>query len=233
MSDAALSPLLGQFIGRMPPALRAAVEAAGVLVRYPDGATIHQRGDRKPGLSIVSEGTARLSTTDAEGERSTYIEMKAGDSFGEMTLFLDIPRAMDAVAVGETVIREVSRDRFTRLLDQQPALRDHLLVTLASQLSLALERLDDQRRLPAAVRLAKTLIVMAERDGAGHVARGSQSGLAEAIATSRVTAGKALAELADAELVETGYRTVHIPDIAALEDWIAERSVVSPLVEPD
>lgn len=214
----------------MPPALRAAVETAGVLVRYPDGATIQQRGDRKPGLSIVGAGTARLSTTDPEGGRSTYIDMKAGDSFGEMTLFLDIPRAMDAVAVGDTVIREVSRDRFRRLMDQQPELRDHLLVTLASQLSLALERLDDQRRLPASVRLAKALIAMAERGGEGHVVRGSQSGLAEAIATSRVTTGKALAELADAGLVETGYRTVRIPDIAALGEWIADRSVVPPLM---
>lgn len=213
--------------------MRAAVEAAGVLVRYPNGATVQQRGDRKPGLSVIAQGAVRMSATDSEGERSTYIVMHSGDCFGEMTLFLDIPRTLDAVAMGETAIREVSRERFTRLLDDHPALRDHLLASLARQLSLALERLDDQRRLPAVVRLAKTLAGMAEPDGAGHIVHGSQSALAEAIASSRVTAGKALSELAEAGLVETGYGAVIIPDLAALEDWIAERSFLMPLKERD
>lgn len=211
--------------------MRAAVEQAGTLVHYSDGVMIQQRGDRKPGLSIVAAGIVQMSVTDSEGERSTYIAHGPGDSFGEMTLFLDIPRTLDAVAVGDTAIRELSRARFTRLLDNQPALRDHLLAGLARQLSLALERLDDHRRLPTKVRLGKTLLDFAEPDGDGHVARISQSGLAEAIGTSRVTTGKALAYLTEAGLVTTGYRAVHIPSRAALEAWIAARSYLDPIVE--
>ena len=165
MSDTPLTPSLGQFIGKMPIAMRNAVEAAGTLVRYRDGATIQQRGDRKPGLSIVVEGMVRMSATDSEGERSTYVVYGPGNVFGEMTLFLDIPRTLDAVAVGDTAIREVSRAGFTRLLDAQPAVRDHLLSSLARQLSQTLERLDDQRRLPTTVRLAKMLLNLAEPEG--------------------------------------------------------------------
>lgn len=233
MSEAPLSPVLGQFIGKMPIAMRNAVEAAGTLVRYHNGETIQQRGDRKPGLSVVVEGAVRMSAMDCEGERSTYILMRSGDCFGEMTLFLDIPRTLDAVAVGETAIREVSRAGFMRLLDAQPAVRDHLLTSLARQLSLSLEQLDDQRRLPATVRLAKTLVGLAEADGEGHVARGSQTELAEAIATTRVTAGKALSELVGEGLVETAYRAVRIPHLGALKDWIADRSFLTPLTERD
>lgn len=204
-----------------------------MLIRYRDGATIQQRGDRKPGLSIVVEGAVKMSATDSEGESTTYIVHGPGNVFGEMTLFLDIPRTLDAVAVGDTAIREVSRAGFTRLLDAQPALRDHLLASLARQLSLALERLDDQRRLPAAVRLAKTLIGLAEPDEEGYVVRGSQSGLAEAIATSRVTTGKALSELGEAGLVERAYRAVRIPDLVALRAWVTERSFLTPLTDRD
>lgn len=214
----------------MPEDIRAAVESAGVLVRYRNGATIQDRGQRKPGLSIVTEGAVRMGVTDAEGQRSTYVVMQPGDCFGEMTLFLDIPRTLDAVAVGDTAIREVSRDRFTRLLDAQPALRDHLLKSLARQLSLALEMLDDERRLPATARLAKTLLALAIPDGEGHVVRASQSDLAETIATSRVTAGKALAELAALGLVETAYRAVRIVDRRALQNWTADRSRLVPLM---
>ena len=220
-------------MGRMPQELRAAVERAGILVRYSDGATIQQRGDRNPGLSIVVEGNVQMSATDSEGDRASYIAHGPGDSFGEMTLFLDIPRTLDAVAVGETAIREVSRTRFTRLLDDQPELRDHLLSSLARQLSLALERLDDHRRLPTRVQLAKTLLDLAEPDGDKHIVRASQTGLAETIGTSRVTTGKALSDLAGAGLVLTGYRSVHIPDRARLEAWIAARSYLDPIIARD
>ncbi|QLC22046.1 Crp/Fnr family transcriptional regulator [Parasphingopyxis sp. CP4] len=227
--DAPFSPFFGEFLGRMPEEMQAALASAGTLMRYRDGATIQQRGDRKPGISVIAEGAVRMSATDAEGERSTYLVHGPGDAFGEMTLFLDIPRTLDAVAVGDTAIHEVSRAGFTQLLDTQPAIRDHLLVSLARQLSLALERLDDQRRLPANARLAKALVDLAEPDGDHHIVRASQSALAEAIATSRVTTGKVLTELAEAGLVETAYRAVRIADLSALQDWVAARSLLTPL----
>lgn len=215
----------------MPGDMRAALAAAGTLVRYPDGATIQQRGDMKPGLSVVVEGRVVMGATDAEGEAITYVTMGPGDNFGEMTLFLDIPRTLDATAQGATAINQISRDAFTHLLDHQPALRDHLLASLARQLSLAIERIDDLRRLPASVRMAKALAATAERDGDVHVARGSQTSFAEAIATSRITAGKALAELAEAGLIETAYRRVVVRDLDALQDWIAARAPLAPIVE--
>jgi len=214
--------------------MRAAVEGAGVLQRFADGATIQQRGQHKPGLSIIAEGSAQLSATDAEGERTTYTVLRPGDCFGEMTLLLDIPRTLDATALGPTAIREVPRDRFFRLLDDQPALRDHLLVGLARQLSQALQLLDDQRRLSAEVRMAKALAGLARPEGDGqggerHVVRASQSALAEAIATSRVTAGKALQALAAEGLAETAYGRVVIPDLARLKAWIGGHSLLQPV----
>ncbi|MBC2777156.1 Crp/Fnr family transcriptional regulator [Parasphingopyxis sp. GrpM-11] len=200
-----------------------------MLHRFSDGATIQQRGQHKPGLSIIAEGSVQLSATDAEGERTSYTVLRPGDCFGEMTLLLDIPRTLDATALGETAIREVPRDRFFRLLDDQPALRDHLLVGLARQLSQALQLLDDQRRLPAEVRMAKALAALARTEGEGHVVRASQTALAEAIATSRVTAGKALQALAADGLAETAYGRVLIPDIARLKAWIAGHSALAPV----
>ena len=217
----------------MPADLRVAVEAAGTLLRFADGATIQQRGERKPGLSIVAAGAVRLSATDAEGERSSYIVLRPGDCFGEMTLFLDIPRTLDATAIGDTRIREVPRDRFFRLIDERPALRDHLLVGLARQLSQTLQLLDDQRRLPATVRLAKALAGLAEVEGDHHVVRASQSDLADMIATSRVTAGKALLALRDLGLAETGYGHVVLPDIEQIKNWIGDHSMLPPVDEKE
>lgn len=231
METPPFSPTLGLFIGRMPPDLREAVEAAGTLMRFSDGATIQQRGERKPGLSIIAQGAVQLSATDDEGERTTYIVLRPGDCFGEMTLLLDIPRTLDAAAVGDTAIREVPRDRFFRLLDDQPALRDHLLFGLARQLSATLQLLDDQRRLPAEVRMAKALAGLARPEDGRHVVSASQTALAEAIATSRVTAGKALQALKAEGLAETAYGRVLIPDLPGLRRWIAAHSALAPVAD--
>lgn len=210
--------------------MRVALEEAGTLVRYAPGAVIQQRGDDRPGLSIVTEGAVRLSATGSDGETVVLSTLHIGDSFGEMTLFADIPRSYDAVAVGDTAINQLSRDRFTQVLDRQPALRDYLLSGLARQLSRTLQLLDDQRRLPASVRLAKTLLDFAEPDGDRHIARASQTDLAEAIAASRVTAGKALAELAAAGLIETAYGRVVVRDMGRLRQWVSDRSALAPLI---
>lgn len=209
--------------------MREALEDAATPVRYAEGETIQQRGDRKPGLSIVAQGAVRLSATDADGRSTTIAIFRRGDSFGEMTLFLDIPRSLDATAVGDTVIAQLSRERFRQVLDGHPDLRDHLLAGLARQLSQTLEALDDQRRLPPVVRLAKTLLDNAEEIDGQYMAKGSQESLAEAIATSRVTVGKALAELIAEGLVESGYGRVVIPDPDRLRRWIGDRSALTPI----
>ncbi len=220
---------LGGLLRDMPPDLQADLARIGALVRYRPGQLIHQRGDRKPGLSIVVSGAVLFSATDAEGVRVATTRMNPGDSFGEFTLFAGLPRTHDATAIGETEINQITRAPFFALLDRRPALRDHLLKHLTRNLALAVGWLDDERRLPLRTRLAKRLLEFAAPDEDTHVVNITQHELAETLGVSRVALGQAVAFLRGEELIETGYGAIIVRDIEALSGWIAAETGLEPL----
>ena len=216
-------------IEALPDALRDTLQSAGTPVRYEDGQQIHSRGDLKPGLSIVQSGAVRIGNVGRDGSYMPTAVFGPGQTFGEFTLFADLPRTHDAEAVGNTVVVQVNRSRFERVMNDQPDLRRLLLSSLASRLHHALEFIDDIRRLPLAVRVAKALAVMASSDDPDVTLHVKQSILAETMGVSRVSLGKALEELEKAGLLSRGYGAIHIPDRPTLHAWIDARAQISPL----
>jgi len=83
---------------------------------YKDGQLIHERGDLKPGLSIVHSGKVRFGNPGSDGSYVTTALFGEGHCFGEFTLFANLPRTHDAVAVGETVINQIDAASIDRLL---------------------------------------------------------------------------------------------------------------------
>lgn len=213
----------------LAPALQADLARIGALVRYKPGQLIHQRGDRKPGLSIVVSGAVLFSATDADGVRVATTRMNPGDSFGEFTLFAGLPRTHDATAVGVTEVNQIARAQFFALLDRRTDLRDHLLRHLTRNLYLAVGWLDDERRLPLRIRLGKRLLEYGAGQADERRVRITQADLAEALGVSRVALGQAVAFLRTQGLIETAYGAIAIPDADALSLWIAEQTGLEPL----
>ncbi len=216
-------------IDALPDTLRQALQSAGVPMRYTDGQLIHERGDAKPGLSIVRSGAVRMGNVGRDGSYMATVLLGPGQTFGEFTLFADLPRTHDAEAVGDTVVDQVSRRRFERVMDDHPELRRRLLSSLASRLHQALEFIDDVRRLPLNVRVAKMLAVMGRTEQEPVKLIVKQSQLAETMGVSRVSMGKVLEELETQSLIKRGYGSIDIPDRQRLRDWIADRAQISPL----
>ncbi len=221
---AALAPML-------PAGLRRRLGEAAAAVRYGDGETIHSRGDNKPGLSIIRTGAVRFANPGADGSYVTTSILGPGHCFGEATLFAHLPRAYDAVAVGETVIEQLSKTRFDAIFDEEPSLARIMLVAMTQRLYSVLEFLDDQRRLPLKLRIAKIIISMARSAKSAHVIECNQSDLAFTLGVSRVSAGKALSQLQDSGFLRLGYGKIEITDPAGLNDWLAGHAVLAPLTD--
>jgi len=199
-------------------------------VRYRDGALIHARGDIKPGLSMVRSGSVRFGNPGQDGSYFVITVMGPGQCFGEFSLFADLPRTHDAVAIGETVVDQISRPAFDAILAAEPELSRIMLTAVTGRLHSAMELIDDMRRLPLPVRTAKLIWQMsraAPRPPAD--VRCTQTELAFALGVSRVSSGKALAKLQARGLIELGYRRITIPDGKALAEWIRAHAALSPL----
>lgn len=106
-----------------------------------------------PGEAVVREGEAGDSlyglihgvvdvTKTLEGDRQQPIrQLRTGEVFGEMTLFLDIPRTATVRAVCECQLLEVQRSVIRQLLEANPALLEAMAL-LVSQRRTELEQLD-------------------------------------------------------------------------------------------
>ena len=210
-------------VALLPPAIAGRLAAAGARIRYPDGRLIHGRGDDKPGFSIVVEGAVRFVKRLGDGRALTNSVLGPGHSFGEATIFAEWGRAYDAVAVGETLVDQIPKAAFERLLADEPTLARAMLVSTTRRLYAVLAFLDDLRSLPLDARAAKLIYGMAASAKDPNRIECRQSDLAFTLGVSRVSIGKALGSLKDAGLIELGYGEIKIPDRGALERWIVTR----------
>lgn len=213
----------------LSPRLRDRLNKAATVITYDDGETIHLRGDAKPGLSIVRGGAVRFSNPGVDGSMITTSVMGPGHCFGEATLFAQLPRTQDATAVGETTIEQISKLKFDQVFDDEPKLARLMLEATTQRLYSVLEFMDDLRRLPLNVRAAKLIASMGVSSKDAGIVSCNQADLAFMLGVSRVSIGKALSTLQEADVVTIGYGKVNIPDAVRLDQWIAVRSPLAPL----
>ena len=210
----------------LPEDLAHALNEAAVAVRYTDGQLIHARGDPEQSLSIVKSGAVRLGQVTYDGTYTAIAVLGPGQFFGEFTIFAGLPREFDANASGPTIINEVSRIRFDRLIERHRGIREHFLFSLAHRLHAALGFVDDLRRLSLPVRTAKTLLMMARAESIAAPLKLTQAELAEMLGVTRVSANKALAHLEQLGLIVRAYGQVTIVDQGTMAGWIAKQTLL-------
>jgi len=200
--------------------LRRRIRDSATAIRYRDGVFVHAHGDKKPGLSIVQSGAVQFGIVDSDGTYVSTSVMGVGHCFGEATLFAGRPRTHDAVAVGETVIDQIDKPSFDRLLDREPELARALLDATTQRLYSVLDFMDDLRRLPLILRTAKLIATMTRSAKLDGYIACNQIDLAYTLGVSRVSIGKALAELQKTDLIKLGYGKIEIPNQEILYEWI-------------
>jgi hypothetical protein len=98
-----------------------------------------------PGQTIVHEGehsdefylivTGQVDIVKGYGETiATLATLSAGDFFGEMAIFEQLPRVASAIAVAESVLLVLSASHFRRLIMQNPAISFGLFRELSARL---------------------------------------------------------------------------------------------------
>jgi len=106
--------------------------------------TIFEENDAGNSLLVIISGEVRITQrADISGEE-TLILLKKGDFFGEMALLEDLPRSATAIAHCDTVLMEISQERFLHFIDKDPASGVKILVSLAKSLSARLREADNK-----------------------------------------------------------------------------------------
>lgn len=207
--------------------LLALCEKHGERKTYQAGQQIHQRGDAQPGLKVIQNGIVKVGNYGLDGQYQLVSYLYRGESFGEVTVLINQPRTHHSQALNDVVISHLSRQKFDYLHKHEPKFNTYLLTSLAAKLNTALELMDDHRRLPTHIRLAKLLYQQCQQDGLNTI-KLRQQDCAELLAVTVLSSHKALHKLTETGLVASSYGAIIVYDKKKLAQWLNDHlSLVS------
>ncbi|NRR29057.1 Crp/Fnr family transcriptional regulator [Oxalobacteraceae bacterium] len=211
----------GLWFQALPSALQEQLLAMATLRALDGGQRLFGRGDAPDGLYCVVEGTLRITGIAGNGKEALLAMVEAPHWFGEISLFDGLPRTHDAWAEGPAVLLHLRQDRLLALLAGQPAWWRELALLMTQKLRLSFRMIEETASLPAAQRLARRLVTIAEGYGDYQGAsrreiRMPQEQLALMLALSRQTVNQILRQFAADGAIRLGRGGIEILDIARL-----------------
>ena len=163
---------------------------------YRRGEVIYHREDPPGSLFIVSRGIVKMQLDSSVGKRLTIGWVAKGNFFGTISVFGEILRPENAVALEPCELFVLNRDAFRSFLRSHPAAGEAFMAIMAARWRHALERLHDVAFLDVQTRLAKTLLDFSHRDALTEptepdvIQKLTQLELAALIVTRRETVSK-------------------------------------------
>jgi CRP/FNR family transcriptional regulator, cyclic AMP receptor protein len=132
---------------------------------YRKGDCLYRTGEVAHGLFVLLDGHVKISTPARLGGERTVTVCGPDDFFGESFLTGAQKRASDAVCLSDTAVAcAISREQFLEIARRAPTVALAFAVMLAEHAQRLQAQLDHLTR-PAPVRLARTLLSLAERFG--------------------------------------------------------------------
>jgi CRP-like cAMP-binding protein len=181
---------------------------------------VQHRGDIPKNFFLIEKGQVKLGQYDELGDMKALIMLGAGDSFGEMACLGNFPRISDAEAVGETELLSISETKFSAVLLASPAVSREVMRVLSRQLQEAMDHLIVYRKLPAPLRLVRSLLLLCDTRDAPVILSIRHQELAELVGVSRMSIAKTLELLEQLKFIERGYRQIVVIDTDGLRNWM-------------
>ncbi|WP_137886028.1 Crp/Fnr family transcriptional regulator [Pseudomonas sp. 2FE] len=211
--------LSGQWFNALPAGLRETLLSSAQVRRLEAGQRLFSRGDQPCGLYAVVEGAIRIGAVSASGKEALLTLVEPPYWFGEISLFDAQPRTHDAFAEGPATLLQVPQTALLSLLEREPQHWRDFALLMSQKLRLAFIALEQISLLPAAPRLARRLLMIAENYGEGgprRVIQLAQEQLALMLAISRQTTNQILKELQAQGILRLTYGEIEILDLQRL-----------------
>ena len=210
-------PLFQGFAPRELDSLVPAARAVAVAART----EVFHKGDAGSQLYVVIDGRLKALTTSPEGDDVVFNVMGPGEVFGEMSLLSESPRSATVRAIDRCELLVLDRRDFLSFLKRNPDVAVRMLTVVVERLVRVSEFVEDIQFLKLPVRLAKKLVLFADRYGR-PCAKGavkidlklSQEEWGDLVGTTRESVNKQMREWGDEGLIEidAGYVTLLRPE---------------------
>ncbi len=130
---------------------------------YPSGATLCREDAIEETFYMILEGDFEVTKTINYNEKRLLKTLTAGDFFGEMALIHNAPRAASVRSLTPSVVLELNKEGFNRVLKQSPSVAMAMISEISSRLRSNDQLAVDDLRLRAR-ELADAYQKLAEQD---------------------------------------------------------------------
>jgi len=209
----------GHWFAALPRSLTQSLLQMAQVQRLDAGQRLFRRGDKPSGLYAVVEGAVRVGAVSESGKEALLTLVEPPYWFGEISLFDGLPRTHDAFAESPSTLLLLPQHELLALLEREPQYWRDFALLMSHKLRLAFVALEDMSLLPAAPRLARRLLLIAENYGESEPRRVlhlAQEQLALMLSLSRQTTNQILKELQALGVVQLTYGEIEILDFERL-----------------
>ena len=204
----------------------ARVVEVAVPRRYEPGQVVFREGDASDTCYVVRTGHARAIREHANGRTIALASFGPGDIFGELAMFQDERRSATIESLDDLEAVAILGADMRRLMRDHVDIAVGIVVSLASRLRGANERIASQSFQTVQSRVATVLMQLvaeARAEGASDhdvLVVATQADVAKLAGSSRESASRFLAVLERAGVIEQGRGKLTVHDSSALERYV-------------
>tara|TARA_B100000315_G_scaffold253546_1_gene292528 strand:+ start:10829 stop:11521 length:693 start_codon:yes stop_codon:yes gene_type:complete len=187
---------------------------------------IYLPGDPGDFVYLLKTGRVKISKIGDDGKELTLVILEAGEIFGELEMFEEVPRDTIAEALDDAHICMIRREDFERLLKNQPQCSFKLTKLIGLRMKQIENRIEDLVFRDAPARLAQLLINLSTSFGSDTTngrtitTKMTHQELANLIGTTRETVSLTLGQFRQSGLIIMAKRQITILDLAGLQQLI-------------
>lgn len=117
-------------------------------LRFAKNTVIIKEGETAPySMYIILQGEARVVRNYGEVDQKLIATLAAGNSFGEMSLFLKQPRTATVITSAETVVLEITEDNAFEVMESNSRLFFGMIKGLCKRIDYLNEKVLPQYRV--------------------------------------------------------------------------------------
>ncbi len=226
-ADACPVPALEGFLGYLSPRERAELLSLGTERSYRPGTFLLLEGDPGNHVIVLLTGQVKAFNLAPDGDRVLLALRGPGDVLGELAAIEpeseSAQRTATIEAMEPTTARVLSAAELTGFLARRPTAAIALLRDVRDRLRNAERMRMEAVTYDTMARVTRQLAYLATRYGVPDPVEGrvtvriSQAELAGWVGASRESIARAMKSLRKRNLLATGYRTIEVTDLAALQ----------------
>jgi len=192
--------------------------------KYSRRSTVLHKDDVGDDTYLIMIGKVKVIVAHADGKEIILNILKAGDFFGEMAVFDNMPRSATVVAEEDCELLIISRETITNQIKRNPQIAFKMLADMSRRLRDADEQISGLAHLDAKGRVAQTLLKFSKEsnmvtdEGYQVFSKPPIKDIAAMSGTSRETVSRLLSELSDKRIISLAQEYIVVYDRFETED---------------